>query len=133
MIWTDPIGAIVIAIPYLHLARLAIRRINKIILFTLIIMLCIIGAYAIQFSIFDIKVMIFLGILGYLMKKNGFDIPAFLIAFILGPILENNTRIALSITNGNPIIFLKSPIAMVFFGLSIISLIWSSKIKNIKK
>ena len=133
MIWTDPIGAIVIAIPYLHLARLAIRRINKIILFPLIIMLCIIGAYAIQFSIFDIKVMIFLGILGYLMKKNGFDIPAFLIAFILGPILENNTRIALSITNGNPIIFLKSPIAMVFFGLSIISLIWSSKIKNIKK
>lgn len=133
MIWTDPIGAIVIAIPYLHIARFIVRRINKILLFPLIIILCIIGAYAIQFSIFDIKVMIFLGILGYLMKKNGFSIPAFLLAFILGPILENNTRLALAITNNNPIIFLKSPIAMVFFGLSIISLIWSFKIKHIEK
>lgn len=133
LIWTDPIGAIVIAIPYLNIAILTVRRINKIILFPLIITLCIVGAYAMQFSIFDIKVMIFLGILGYLMKKNGFNTPAFLIAFILGPILENSTRIALSITNNNPIIFLRSPIAMVFFGLSIISLIWSFKIKHIEK
>jgi len=129
MIWTDPLGAIFLAIPYIYLARFIIKRINHVILLPIIIVLCITGAYGMQFSIFDVKIMIFFGIFGYLMKKNGFNIPAFLIAFILGPILENATRLALSITNNNPIIFLRSPIAMTLFSLSIVSIIWSFKRK----
>lgn len=129
MIWTDPIGGLVIALPYIRIARFIIRKISKRILLPIIIILCFIGAYGMQFSIFDMKIVIFLGIFGYLMKKSGFNLPAFLIAFILGPILENQTRVALSITNNNPIVFLRSPIAVFLFSLSILSLIYSFKIK----
>ena len=129
MIWTDPIGGLVIALPYIRIARFIIRKRSKRILLPIIIILCFNGAYGMQFSIFDMKIVTFLGIFGYLMKKSGFNLPAFLIAFILGPILENQTRVALSITNNNPMVFLRSPIAVFLFSLSILSLIYSFKIK----
>jgi len=125
MIWTDPIGGLCCAIPYMRLAERVIKRIRPSLLFSIVTVLCVIGAYGMQFSIFDIKIMIFFGVLGYFMKKYKFPIPSFLIAFILGPILENNARIALAINRGNPSIFLKSPVALVLFSLGVISLIWS--------
>jgi putative tricarboxylic transport membrane protein len=55
----------------------------------------------------------------------GMSIPPFILAFILGPILERNTRTALLMSRGDPMIFIKSPIAAVLLVLAIAALIWS--------
>jgi len=130
MILTDILGGAFVAYPIIRVAKYIFRRIDYSVLFPIVTVFCAIGVYAVDFSIFDIKVMVFLGVLGYAMKKTGFNLPALLLAFILGPIFERNVRTALLISQGSPSIFLKSPIAMALLGLGIFSLILSFKRKS---
>lgn len=82
---------------------------------------------------FDIKITLFLGILGYVMRKLVlFYSSCFLLAFILGPFLELNLRTALLISRGSLFIFLRSPIAMILLSLGIVSLALSFR-KKLKK
>lgn len=132
MILTDILGGVLVAYPFIYVATRLLRKIDYTILFPIIIVLCGIGTYGINFSIFDIKVMLILGVLGYIMRKTGFTVPVFLLAFILGPFLERNLRTALLISRGSLFIFLKSPIAMILLTLGIVSLVLSFR-KKLKK
>jgi len=132
MILTDILGGAFVAYPFIHVSTHLLRKIDYTMLFPIIIVLCGVGTYGINFSIFDIKVTLFLGVLGYIMKKTGFAVPVFLLAFILGPFLERNLRTALLISQGSLLIFLKSPIAMILLSLGVISLIFSFR-KKLKK
>lgn len=55
------------------------------------------------------------------MRKASLSIPPFILAFILGPILERNTHTALLLSNDSPM----SPIAVILLTLSIASLVWA--------
>ncbi|MFH2132535.1 MAG: tripartite tricarboxylate transporter permease [bacterium] len=87
-------------------------------LFPVILVLCSIGAYGTHQNIFDVKVMVFFGILGYFLKKWGLSPASLLIAFILGPMAEVYLRQALMISGGNPTIFVTKPIALLFLLLT---------------
>ncbi|MBA7515448.1 hypothetical protein ES705_07488 [subsurface metagenome] len=132
MILTDILGGAFVAYPFIRVSTRLLRRVDYTILFPIVIVLCGIGTYGINFSIFDIKVTLFLGVLGYIMRKTGFTVPVFLLAFILGPFLERNLRTALLISQGSLLIFLKSPIAMVLLSLGVVSLIFSFR-KKLKR
>ncbi|MFA6506184.1 MAG: tripartite tricarboxylate transporter permease [Treponemataceae bacterium] len=71
------------------------------ILNTGILALCVIGTYAIQSSMFDVSVMLAFGILGYGMSKMEVPRAAMVLAIILGPLMEENFRRWLSISNGD--------------------------------
>lgn len=58
--------------------------------------------------------MFLFGILGYLMKKYGYEPAPLVLAFVLGPMFENALRQSLSISRGDPMIFLSRPISAVF-------------------
>ena len=64
------------------------------ILFPLILMFCIVGVFASGSAIFDVFVMVVFGVLGYLMRKFGYEPAPLVLAFVLGPMLENNLQIA---------------------------------------
>jgi len=81
------------------------------ILFPLILLFCLIGAYAINNSIFDVVVMITFGLTGYLFKKFNFEGAPLILAFVLGPILELSLRQSLIISKGSFLIFFKRPIS----------------------
>ena len=85
------------------------------------LVLCVYGAYAINTNLFDVLVMFIVGILGFVMLR--LDIPAapFLIAFILGPLLEDNFRQALLMSGGTPTIFFRNEICWVFWVLTALS------------
>lgn len=100
-------------------------------LFPVILILCSIGAYGTHQSLFDVKVMVFFGILGYFLKKWGLSPAALLIAFILGPMAEVYLRQALKISGGNLSVFITKPLAGFFLLLTII-MILRSIYKNIK-
>ncbi len=104
------------------------------IIFPAILVLCVFGSYSINNSLFDIFIMVAFGVAGYFMGL--FEIPAvpFLIAFVLAPMLEKGLRRSLTISGGDPTILL-SPIAIVFYVLTILAVIsltrgFLSKIKE---
>jgi len=81
------------------------------ILFPLIILFCLIGAYSINNSIFDDIVMILFGVLGFVMRKYKYEGAPMVLAFVLGPMLEYSLRQSLRISNGSFSIFFTRPIS----------------------
>lgn len=91
-----------------------IAAIPQVVLGPVVLMLCIYGIYAISSNTFDVTVLLIMGAVGFVMLL--LDIPAapFLIAFILGPMFEDNLRRALAISRGDLAIFFQSPISWLF-------------------
>ncbi len=92
------------------------------ILFPLILLFCIIGAYSLNNSIFDVKVMMLFGLLGYLFKKFEYEGAPLMLAFVLGPMFETNLRQSLIVSKGNFLIFLTRPISAFFIVATVVIL-----------
>jgi len=82
------------------------------ILYPLILLFCVIGAYGINNSVFDVYVMIFFGAAGYLFRKFGYEGAPLILAFVLGPLFEVNLRRSLLMSGGSFAIFFTRPIAL---------------------
>jgi putative tricarboxylic transport membrane protein len=88
-----------------------VLRIPYKILFPLILLFCLIGVYSVNNSLFDVTLMIFFGILGYFLRRSGFELAPLVLAFVLGPIMERTFRQSLIISGGSFSIFIQRPIA----------------------
>ncbi|OGP55216.1 MAG: transporter [Deltaproteobacteria bacterium RBG_13_52_11b] len=95
-----------------------ILRVPYRILFPLILLFCLIGSYSLNNSIFDVMIMILFGLLGYLMRKCGYEGAPLAMAFILGPMWETSLRQSLLMSRGNFSIFLNRPISAAAFVLT---------------
>ena len=93
------------------------------ILFPLILLFCLIGVYSVSNVVFDIYVMLIFGIMGYLMKKFGYEGAPLVLAFVLGPLMENNLRKSLIISQGDFSIFFTRPLAAASLILALFLLI----------
>ena len=96
------------------------------ILIPIILVLSLIGSYAIQgqailSAIFDMGVALALGILGYFLKKGGYPIAPIVLGLILGGMFEENFRRAVKLAGGNYFVFFTKPIAILFIALAIFS------------
>jgi putative tricarboxylic transport membrane protein len=83
------------------------------ILFTLILLFCLIGSYTIANSITDMLIMILFGFVGYPMVMG----------LVLGPLMEKTFRTSMIMSHGSPAIFFRRPISMVLLVLAILVLI----------
>lgn len=92
-------------------------------LFPLILFFCLVGAYGIQNSTDDVYMMLAFGIIGYLMKKFEYEAAPLILAFILGPIMENALRQSLIMSQGSFGIFLGRPICLVSLAVAAFLLI----------
>jgi putative tricarboxylic transport membrane protein len=81
------------------------------VLFPLILMFCVVGVFASGNAVFDVFVMVIFGVLGYLMRKFGYEPAPLVLAFVLGPMLENNLRKSLILSHGDFTIFVERPIS----------------------
>ena len=88
-----------------------ILRVRPAILAPITALITILGVYTINNSVFDIFVMIAFGILGYLMKKTGFEPGPLVLAFVLGSLMESSFRRSMLIFDGDPTGFLTRPIS----------------------
>jgi len=66
-----------------------------------VLVICIIGIYAVNASSFDLMVMVVFGLLGYVFRKASFDVAPLLLAVVLGDRIEVSLRRALIIADGN--------------------------------
>jgi putative tricarboxylic transport membrane protein len=94
------------------------------VLIPLILLFVQLGAYTVGGSFIDLWIMFAFGIVGYLMRK--FDYPAapLVLALVLGPIMEKNLKLSLTISQGDVMIFFQRPITLIIFGLILFSLGW---------
>lgn len=93
------------------------------ILFPIILLLCIIGVYSINFNVIEIIIMLFFGVIGYLMKKTGFEGAPLMLAFILSPMLENAFKQSLRMSAGDFSIFFTRPISAILMGVACLSIL----------
>jgi putative tricarboxylic transport membrane protein len=83
------------------------------ILFPLLLLFCLIGSYSVHNVIFDLYVMLFFGVVGWVMRKFGYEGAPLILAFVLGPMLENALRQSLLISGGSFLIFVTRPISAI--------------------
>jgi putative tricarboxylic transport membrane protein len=86
-------------------------RVPYSILFPLIILFCLIGAYSINNSSTDVLIMLVFGVIGYLMKKLSLEAAPMVLAFVLGPMMETALRQSLIKSRGSFSIFFTRPIS----------------------
>ena len=88
-----------------------ILRVRPAILAPITALITILGVYTINNSVFDVFVMIVFGIIGYLMKKTGFEPGPLVLAFVLGSLIESSFRRSMLIFDGDPAGFVTRPIS----------------------
>jgi len=92
-------------------------------LYPLILLFCLIGAYSLENSASDILIMLIFGILGFLMKKFRYDGAPLILALVLGQKLETSFRRSLIMSHGDFSIFVSRPISLAFLIAAVLLLI----------
>ena len=112
------IGNVMLLILNLPLIGLWVKilKIPYPILFPLILLFCLIGAYSLNTNPVEIGLMLIFGVLGYLMKKFKYDGASLVLAMVLGPLMDNSLRQSLLMSGGSGMIFFTRPICLVIFG-----------------
>jgi putative tricarboxylic transport membrane protein len=87
------------------------------VLFPLILLFCLIGAYSLNNNPAEIGLMLIFGVLGYLMKKFKYDGAPLVLAMVLGPLMDNSLRQSLLMSGGSGMIFFTRPICVVILGV----------------
>jgi putative tricarboxylic transport membrane protein len=100
-------------------------RVKASILAPITLMVTMLGAYAIKNGLFDVWLTLGFGILGYLMRKYGFQPGPLVLAFVLGPILEKSVRQSLLMSNGDFFIFLGRPVSLLLLLATVATVILS--------
>jgi putative tricarboxylic transport membrane protein len=85
-----------------------------------IIVMCVIGAYAIRNSVFDVYTLAAAGLMGYLLLRARIPVTPVVLGLVLGPTLEKEYRTAIILSEGKYDIFYTSPAALLFFGLALL-------------
>jgi putative tricarboxylic transport membrane protein len=73
--------------------------------------------------VFDVYVMIAFGVIGYFMRKIGYEPAPLVLAFVLGPMLENNLRKSLILSQGDLWTFVQRPISAACLTLAVVLLV----------
>ena len=102
------------------------------ILFPLILLFTIIGSYSVDNSIFDVKLMIAFGVVGYVLKKFNWGAAPLIMAFVLGDKLEESFRQSMILSRGSLDIFIQRPVSLGFL-LLIAVILLSSTISYLKR
>lgn len=102
-------------------AFVKILAVPRHILLPIIMTLCCVGAYGNNNRIFDVVTVFIFGLLGYIAKKLGFSSTPIILGFILGPVVETYLLRGMQYSNGSFIPFITSPIAIVFYIMTIVS------------
>jgi putative tricarboxylic transport membrane protein len=119
------VGNVMLLIMNIPLIAIWVRilKVPYYILFPLILLFCVIGAYSINTNVADVYVMIVFGGLGYIARKIGFEPAPFVLAYVLGPLLEEKFILSLTESGGSLFIFFRSPISIAFLVITFLLMI----------
>lgn len=91
-----------------------VLRVSQKHLTMIVVSFCLVGAFVLNYSVFNVGVAVAFGFLGYLMKKADYPIGPFILSLVLAPLLENYFRQSIMLGQGSWNIFVDRPISLVF-------------------
>ena len=116
---------LVLSLPFIPL-WVAVLKVPRAILVAIVLAMCVIGAYSINSSLFDIGLMLFFGVVGYLFKKTDVPLAPLVLTFVLAPLMERSLRQSLEMSQGEFGILFSRPISASLLVISIVVLIVST-------
>ena len=93
-------------------------RVPTPLLFAAVLAFSTLGVYTLNNNIFDVVSVYVLGILAFFMRRYGFPVAPTVLAVVLGPLLEQEFRRAMAISNGDPTVFLTRPLSAAILFLA---------------
>jgi len=119
------LGNVVLLVLNLPLISLWVQilRVPYPILFPLILLFCLIGAYSLTNSNTEVAIMLVFGVLGYFLKKLAYEPAPLILALVLGPMMELSFRQSLAMGDGNLFYFFTRPISAVILSVALIFLV----------
>jgi putative tricarboxylic transport membrane protein len=128
------IGNIMLLILNLPLIGLFVRLlyIPRAMLYPLIMAISVIGIYSINGDMVDLYLMLFFGVVGYLFNKAEIPVAPLVLALVLGDVIEQSFRQAMTISDDSLAIFFSSGITVTMMTLTSISLLWPFILSGIR-
>ncbi|RBW68621.1 tripartite tricarboxylate transporter permease [Bacillus taeanensis] len=111
----------------------AILKLPYYILGPFIVLLSVIGSYAVANDLFQVWVMVLFGVIGFFMKKYLFSPAAMILGLVLGMMMEENFRRQLLITNGDYFSFFTRPISLIIILIALVALFFPIISNRFKK
>jgi putative tricarboxylic transport membrane protein len=100
-----------------------ILKVPYAVLFPLILLFCVIGAYSLNNNTHEVVLMVVFGFIGYLLKKLDYETAPLIMAMVLSPLMENSLRQSLLLSHGSFTIFFTRPVAAVLMIAAILLLL----------
>ena len=119
------IATVFMAIYGLSLTRLfvLVLRVPYAYLMPVVFVLCVIGTYALSQRIFDIYIMVFFGLIGFILRQMKYPMAPLVLGIILGDLLDKSLRRGLTLTDGDILPFFTRPISAAFVVLIVASIL----------
>jgi len=122
------VGNIILLVLNLPLIPLwaSIMRVPHAVLMTIILAFCVLGAYTLENSAFNVWMLLLFGILGYLMRRLDFPIAPLVLTAVLGPLIEQSLRRSLEMSRGEFSILFTRPLSLSLLVLAALVLAGST-------
>jgi putative tricarboxylic transport membrane protein len=104
-------------IPMIGLFVKMLQTPNKL-LIPAILILSVLGVYTAYSSVTSVLIMLAIGVVGWALRKLGFDMAPIVLGFVLGKVMETNLRNALAISGGDPGILFQSGISLTLWAMA---------------
>ncbi|MQA01241.1 MAG: tripartite tricarboxylate transporter permease [Streptosporangiales bacterium] len=128
------IGNLVLLVLNLPLVGLFVRllKIPPALLYSSVLALTVLGAFALTFSLFHLVLLFAFGLVGYLMQRYDFPLAPVVLGLVLEPLLEENLRRAMKISAGDPTVFVTRPISLVFVVVIVLGVVLPQVIRLVR-
>src|SRR3989454_1711211 len=110
-----------------------ILQVPRNILMPVILLFCIVGAFAITTTPFDIGVMLAAGVAGYVLEENGFPVAPAILGVVLGGMLEENFITSMIKSDGDLLAFFERPLAATLGGLTLAAWVLPPAIRRLRR
>lgn len=129
------VGNILLLIMALPMVGVFVRilRVRPAILAPVTALITLLGAYTVNNQVFDVFLVVIFGIIGYLMKKFGFEPGPLVLAFVLGTMIESSGRQSLLIFGGDPTGFLTRPISGTILALVLVAVLFPVLVSLVRR
>jgi putative tricarboxylic transport membrane protein len=90
-----------------------VLRLPRIVLAPVILLFVTIGVYSVNNSLFDLWVLLGVGLVGYVLERLDYPSAPIVLGLLLGPMIESQLRLALTISGGSTAALVSTPIAVI--------------------
>lgn len=98
---------------------LQVLKVPRDILMPIVFLLCVVGSFAVASRLFDVYIMVAIGIGAYLLRRRGYEMAPLVLGLVLGPLLDKSLRRGLVLSDGSLIPFFTRPIALILASITI--------------